>query len=53
MPQPTQITPEEAERRAGQRRRALLLAIVLGVIAVLFYVLTIVKMGPAVFNRDL
>ena len=47
--------PQQAdeERRKRQRRNAIALGVVLGVLALLFYVLTIVKMGPAVFQRDL
>jgi hypothetical protein len=44
----------EIARRAGQRKRAVALALVLGAVVILFYVLTIVKMGPALFTtRDL
>lgn len=50
----TPIDAAEAARRAGQRRRAMALGIALGLFAVIFYVLTIVKLGPAVFlSRDL
>ncbi|MEQ1901010.1 MAG: hypothetical protein ABL866_09785 [Devosia sp.] len=42
---------EELKRR--RRRNSIALALVLGFLALLFYALTIVKMGPAVFNRDL
>ncbi|HVY51297.1 MAG TPA: hypothetical protein VHA07_06995 [Devosia sp.] len=46
---------EEAEiRRRRQRRNSIALGLVLGFLVLLFYVLTIVKMGPAVFTtRDL
>jgi hypothetical protein len=52
---PSQMTPEEVEaRRKRQRRNAVALGLVLGFLALLFYVLTIVKMGPAVIStRDL
>jgi ferric-dicitrate binding protein FerR (iron transport regulator) len=40
----------QARRR---RRRSVALALALGLAAVLFYVLTIVKMGPAIFDRAL
>jgi hypothetical protein len=43
----------EAELAARRRRRSIALGLVLGALVVLFYVLTIVKMGPAIFNRDL
>jgi len=46
------LTPEQQEQ-ARRRRRTVALGVVLGLIVVLFYVLTIFKMGPAIFNRDL
>jgi hypothetical protein len=48
----TPLTPE-AERLARQRRRSIAIALVLGGLVLIFYVLTIVKMGPAVFDRAL
>jgi hypothetical protein len=46
------LSPEE-QRRRRQRRNSIALGLVLGFL-VLFYTLTIVKMGPAVFtSRDL
>lgn len=49
------LTPAQLEeRRRRQRRNAVALGLVLGFLVILFYVLTIVKMGPAVFTtRDL
>lgn len=47
------VPQSEEERRRRQRRNAVALGLVLGALAILFYVLTIVKMGPAVFQRDL
>jgi hypothetical protein len=49
------IEPSAAEREAlaRRRRRSIALALALGAAVLLFYVLTIFKMGPAVFNRDL
>jgi hypothetical protein len=42
------------ERRKRQRRNSIALGLVLGFLVLLFYALTIVKMGPAVFtSRDL
>lgn len=42
------------ERRRRQRRNSIALGLVLGFLVLLFYILTIVKMGPAVFTaRDL
>lgn len=44
---------DEEQRRRRQRRNAVALGLVLGALVILFYVLTIVKMGPAVFTtRD-
>lgn len=44
----------EAEKLAlRRRRRSVALALVLGGLVVIFYVLTIVKMGPGVLNREL
>jgi hypothetical protein len=48
----TSIVPdEEAKRR--RRRNSIALGLVLGALVLIFYALTIVKMGPAVFNRPL
>ncbi|WP_192895654.1 hypothetical protein [Arsenicitalea aurantiaca] len=51
------MTPAEMEaeekRLARRRKRSLALALVLGAAVLLFYVLTVVKMGPAIFNRPL
>ena len=45
-------TPEVAAARARtRRRRSIALAIALVIFAVTFYALTIVKMGPALFDR--
>ena len=45
-------SPEVAAARAKlRRRRSIALAIALAVFAVTFYTLTIVKMGPALFDR--
>jgi len=50
-----QLSPEDMEaRRKRQRRNAVALGLVLGFLVLLFYVLTIAKLGPAVFtSRDL
>ncbi len=50
----TPATPqsEEALKRV-RRRRSLALAGALALFAITFYVLTIVKMGPALFDRSL
>ncbi|MFG1244500.1 hypothetical protein [Xanthobacter versatilis] len=54
-PRPSQeegvvLTPEQLRRR---RARNIAIASVLGFLAVLFYVVTIVKLGPNVLNRPL
>jgi hypothetical protein len=50
-----QLTPEQLEaRRKRQRRNSIALGLVLGALVVIFYALTIAKMGPTVFTgRDL
>ena len=50
-PEPTGIVLTEAQRRS-RRNRSIALALVLGALVVLFYVVTLVK-GPAVLNRPL
>lgn len=51
------VAPEAADVAAARakvrRRRSIALAIALALFAVTFYVLTIVKMGPALFDRAL
>ncbi|MGV3652530.1 MAG: hypothetical protein ACO1OK_14000 [Devosia sp.] len=44
------LTPAE---QAARRRRSIALALALVGMVVLFYVLTIAKMGPALFDRAL
>lgn len=44
------LTPEQRRRR---RARNIAIASLLGFLAVLFYVVTIVKLGPNVLNRPL
>jgi hypothetical protein len=44
------LTEEEKRRR---RARSVALALALAGLAVTFFVITIVKLGPAVFNRPL
>ncbi|MEH3146789.1 MAG: hypothetical protein PGN34_15895 [Methylobacterium frigidaeris] len=50
MTQPTPLTPEEARRR---RKRSVAIALVLASLVLIFYVLTIAKLGPQVLNRPL
>jgi hypothetical protein len=45
-----EVTPEEQRRR---RKRSLAIALVLTALVVLFYAITIAKLGPQVLNRGL
>jgi hypothetical protein len=45
-----QPTPEEQKRR---RQRSLAIALTLGVLVVLFYAVTIAKLGPQIMQRPL
>ena len=44
------LTPEEAKRR---RRRSIAIAVTLGLLVLLFYAITIAKLGPQAINRPL
>ena len=44
------LSPEEQKRR---RARSIAIAVVLGAMVLLFYVVTIAKLGPQVLNRPL
>lgn len=44
---------KDAELLARRKRRSVALALVLGALVIIFYVLTIVKMGPGIFERPL
>ena len=44
------LSPEELKRR---RSRSIAIALALAALALLFYVVTIAKMGPQVLNRPL
>lgn len=53
-------TPNKDKQAAGnaefasrRRRRSIALGLVLGAIVLIFYVLTIVKLGPNIFDRVL
>lgn len=49
-----QLTPDkQAEFLTRRRRRSVALGLVLAAIVLIFYVLTIVKLGPNVFDRVL
>jgi hypothetical protein len=43
----------EEERKRRQRNRSIAIAVVLGLMAILFYVATMVRLGGNVFNRPL
>ena len=49
----TPVDPKEAEILKRRRQRSIVLALVLAGFALIFYVLTIAKFGPAVLNRPL
>jgi hypothetical protein len=44
------LTREQARRR---RRRSIAIAVVLAALALMFYLVTVVKLGPGVFDRPL
>ena len=46
------INLSDAQKRR-QRNRSIAIAIVLGLLVVMFYAVTIVKMGPGIVNRPL
>lgn len=46
------VQPTEEQRRR-QRARSIAIAVALGVVALLFYLVTIVKLGPGVVDRPL
>jgi hypothetical protein len=50
QPVPAPFSPEDMARR---RRRSIALALVLGGLVVFFFVVTLVKTGPAILNRPL
>jgi hypothetical protein len=47
---PHSLTLEEQKRR---RKRSLALALILGALVLIFYVVTIAKLGPGVMQRPL
>ncbi|MBO1904495.1 hypothetical protein KHP60_06310 [Microvirga sp. 3-52] len=47
---PHGLTPAEQKRR---RKRSLALALILGALVLIFYVVTIAKLGPGVMQRPL
>ena len=50
-PEPGVVLTEEQRRR--RRARSIAIALALGALVALFYVATIVKLGPGVLNRPL
>ena len=50
QPAPAPFSPEDMARR---RRRSIALALVLGGLVIFFFVVTLVKTGPAILNRPL
>ena len=53
MTDPDRKNDNDAEFLARRRRRSVALGLVLGAIVLIFYLLTVVKLGPAVFERPL
>lgn len=49
-PDPVPLTTEEVQRR---RKRSVAIAVVLGALVAIFYVLTIAKLGPQILGRPL
>ena len=48
-----ELTPEQAAELAKRRKRnSIALGLVLGALAILFYALTIIKLGPNVFSGN-
>ncbi len=41
------------QQKKARRSRSVALGVVLAVLAVLFYVVTIIKVGPGIFNRPM
>lgn len=46
-------TPRQDQAARNRRRRSVAIALALGAFALLFYAVTIVKLGPAVLDRPL
>jgi len=47
-----QVELTEQQKKA-RRSRSVALAVILAVLAVMFYVVTIIKVGPGIFNRPM
>ncbi|WP_306228488.1 hypothetical protein [Bosea beijingensis] len=52
-PRQTSSIPFSPEDMARRRRRSIALALVLGGLVIFFFVVTLVKTGPAILNRPL
>lgn len=52
-PKPAPVPGSPDELASRRRKRSLALALVLAALVAIFYVLTIVKFGPAMFSRPL
>ena len=50
---PSKPMDDVALQAARRRRRSVAIALALGAAVVIFYLLTIIKMGPAIFDRPL
>ena len=48
--QPVRLSPEELQR---QRARSKALGLLLGALAILFFIVTVAKLGANVFNRPI
>lgn len=47
------LDPNSDEFKLQRRRRSIALAVILAVLVAVFYALTIVKMGPNLFNQSM
>jgi len=50
---PPGIRPMTADEARTRRKRSIAIALVLGSLVILFFVLTMAKLGPQVLNRPL
>ena len=51
--EPTEGTRSGSDTQRRQRARSLAIALTLGALVLLFYFVTIVKMGPAILHRPM
>ncbi|HEV7276914.1 MAG TPA: hypothetical protein VGN80_11555 [Devosiaceae bacterium] len=47
------VRHDDEERQKRRRRRSIALGLALGALVLIFYALTIAKMGPAILDRPL